>query len=556
MRAALIFVTRRESGRAIPLSMLLAGFIALALFVALWGGWSRPSEPEQTDLPSTLSLLTDALDASEQALQHLVERHAPADVREKIVTILNEFEKRQVAEIPMESYALRQRTRAKELLDTADVVSQNSQIGANHQLPFYRKLHAFFLVLSEQYPNEKNYLEDLYHSYNRLSELAWGIDDFSASRAYAQSALDLADQRLKLEISPLSSLQWQYAQHNILISIERKVGDSEAARRHHLMGLEVANERVVIGKHEPLYQLDLVKAYGSFGTFEESQGNFLVAAKYFRSGLEIAHALFDLDPSNEAYQQEQALLLNGLGNIEIKQGNLDAAWEYFDEGMALQESLVEQDPESWLHRRSVALSYNKMGNVARRSGDLEQAYEYYNKSAYIREKLVEAYPDFAELKNDVAASYYRMGLVAWEANLFEKARDYFGDTLELYRALHGNTDAGHGPISLCLLWLGNAEREMGNTTTARTSYEQSLVKTKALLKQDVGNGPLHRQLVFIYEGLGKLSSNLDETGSAIQYYEVALDELQNMRERQSMGEGVISKLEDRIESALWEVSQT
>jgi tetratricopeptide (TPR) repeat protein len=269
----------------------------------------------------------------------------------------------------------------------------------------YRQQMAMLKELTAEFPLERKYRFDLYHSYLALIPLLSGRD---------REAEELAHEGLAL--------------------IRALVQDFPA---------------------EPLFRDALAHQLGRVGQFLAQRGQFEEAARFHRDGLALARALVAEFPDRKeapSFSRNVTFNLNELAAIHLKLGQLTDAEQLYREVLALAEQQADAFPDEPGHRLDFAARQFNLAELLRETGRLDAAQQFYKRALTIAEKLSHDFPSVPRYLATVAAVQCGLGYLHESAGRRAEAEQAFQLSISIDEGLSRDFPELH-QIKLRLSWL-------------------------------------------------------------------------------------------------------
>ena len=329
-------------------------------------------------------------------LRNALENYVPIDVRADMLKQVDDL--MSILKAEEGGVASDQHAAATAYMNQADFILK-SDAAAEEALLLFQKAKNILTLLTNEYPENRNFQRSLSISYSKLGQLQLGRGDTAAALEYYKASHSIREKLSILARDPLNPLE-------------------------PLDPLDLASIR---------FQRDLSISHVNIGDLQLRLGDKDAALVHYQAGMVIRDKLKNLDPNNIEFQRDLSISHNRLGDLRLRIDEIDAAIEHYQVGIAIREKLTILDPSNTMFQRDLSVSHNKLGDLQLRLGDKDAALAHYQEGIFIRKKLMKLDPNNAEFQYDLSFSYSSI------AKAHAKGKDFISasDSLMSYIKITG-----------------------------------------------------------------------------------------------------------------------
>ncbi|MBI3466708.1 MAG: tetratricopeptide repeat protein, partial [Planctomycetes bacterium] len=361
----------------------------------------------------------------------------------------------------------------------------------------FRQQLALLKELTAEFPGERKYRFDLFHSYLALSPLLVGRD--REAEELAQQALALIRELVRdFPDEPLfrDALAHQLGRMGGFLTMG---GRLEEAARFHRDGLALARALVAEfpnRREEPYFPRNVEFNLTALGEIHLQLGELAEAEQAYREVLVIAERLADDNPDEPGHRHGLAARLFVLAELLRETGRLDEAEQLCRRALALLEKLQQDFPDIVAYQYTLALAESALGHVHEAAGRRAEAERAFQRSISINEKLATGFPEFLSPMGQLAwllatcpVERLRDATRAIELSrqLIEQVADgrshrallgialyQAGDWNGCVAALENHLPVPHDPARGCGFFLAMAYWQIGDREKTSQTYDQTI----------------------------------------------------------------------------------
>ena len=230
---------------------------------------------------------------------------------------------------------------------------------------------------------------------------------------------------------------------------------------------------------------------GNLGNVHLKLGNYPKALDYLKQSLAIHQAI--------GYKRGQGAVLTSIGVVYNNLGDYPKALDYHQHALKIKKAIG--------NRRGQGADLTNIGNVHQNLGDYSKALDYYQQALAIDKALGD--------KNGQRADLGNIGVVYTKLGDYPKALDYSQQALAIRQAIGDKRGEGAALTNIGLVY-----QNLGEYQKAKNAFQDS-----AAILETVGSSDLW----VAQRGLAFTEAKLNQLEPAIQHYEQALDNIEQIR---------------------------
>ncbi|TWU21922.1 protein kinase domain-containing protein [Bythopirellula polymerisocia] len=238
------------------------------------------------------------------------------------------------------------------------------------------------------------------------------------------------------------------------------------------------------------------------------------------------------DPSLQGEVAEANYLVGTI--VQLVDSPKDAL-PHFERAVELQEQLLESSPDNSEVQRSYGQTLNAMGGALLRLGRIEESRDYFQQSADVREELAKNAPEDVEAARMFASSVMNIGNTYRAVGEWDKALPLFERAQMIRMAKVDKIDTtdpklqrdlGMGYYNLAVV-----RRISGDDVVAETNFLAAIDLFSKLHASEPHEMSHQRNLALCLRGEADLKVNREEPEAAIEYYQQAIELLEELKLR-------------------------
>jgi tetratricopeptide (TPR) repeat protein len=303
-------------------------------------------------------------------------------------------------------------------------------------LTAYKEFLNQYKTLSEKYPNESFYKENLAISYSKLGSTHTALGNLN-------KALTFFEQYNQLEKELYDSYPTNVNFKNVLAISYSKLGSTHTALGNLNKALTFFEQFNQLEKElydsyptNVNFKNGLAISYEKLGETHTALGNLNKVLTFFETETELFKELYDSYPTNVNFKNGLAISYQYLGNTHTALGNLNKALTFFEQFNQLEKELYDSYPTNVNFKNGLAISYSKLGSTHTALGNLNKALTFFEKRSQLGKELYDSYPTNVNFKNGLAISYIELAQIALMQENYPKAKDYLKQAEKHFAELH------------------------------------------------------------------------------------------------------------------------
>lgn len=372
-----------------------------------------------------------------------------------------------------------------------------------------------------------------------------------ASVYIERGEFDLAEQALRQRsflLEPMAAsaeaaddLLWSLAATLAQIGgLEGQRGQLDSAETSYQRSLQMYQRVTVRRPSDPMLGVEIAEMHAKRAGIAFAKHDDSAAVRYQTMSVSLLRQLRQLHPHHRTVAigfangaRRSGDLASILGKYDSARVSLHEAHRLFQEIIAADESDVEV---LRLFRRTIEHQIS----LAQRSRAIDAAEKHASELIETSRRIVRLEPGNAQSKYDLAQALFYMGNVRRQLKKVIEAHATIAEGLAISREVYANSlsvpDARR-LLRQMLTQMGDADSEIGDSTSSLERYEEALIHAQALVTADSASVRDRRSLAWL---LRRLAESLDSP----ELWQAVVRELEWVLAKGALETGELSELED------------